>query len=167
MMGPLIRIGFDNGSPQGHQAPVSDDYPAPRPPPPYSVPQGHAPAPYPPPYQGYLPPAPYLAGPPQYEGHSSHNNHSYRHGRAGFHNGNFKNRSQFGGDKMRNRNRGGPAPAVQTLPTHHQRPDAVSAGKQKKRKTNTLGLTPGNGSEEDYENEEEKLAELIGADAPK
>lgn len=66
---------------------------------------------------------------------------------------------------MRNRNRGGPAPA-QTPPTHHQKPDAASAGKKKKRKTNTLGLTPGDESEEDDENEEEKLTELIGPDAP-
>ncbi|EON97787.1 putative nuclear fragile x mental retardation-interacting protein 1 protein [Phaeoacremonium minimum UCRPA7] len=50
--------------------------------------------------------------------------------------------------------------------THHQKPDAASAGKKKKRKTNTLGLTPGDDSDEDDVDEEAKLTEMIGADAP-
>jgi hypothetical protein len=150
-------MGFDNGNLQGSPAPVSSGYP----PAAYSGPQG-PPAPYPPaPYQGYPPSAPYVAGLPQYDASS---NPSSRHGRGGSHTNNFKSRAQFGGDKMRNRSRGGPA---QTPPPNHQKPDAASAGKKKKRKTNTLGLTPGDESEEDDENEEKKLNEMIGADAPK
>ncbi|ROW01391.1 hypothetical protein VPNG_07594 [Cytospora leucostoma] len=57
---------------------------------------------------------------------------------------------------------GGPPSTPQT---HHQKPDAASTGKKKKRKTNTLGLTPGDESEDDLD-EEAKLSELIGADAP-
>ena len=76
----------------------------------------------------------------------------------------MKNRPQFGGDKSRNRNRSRPA---HTPPTHHQKPDAAPLGKKKKRKMNTLGLTPGDESDEDDENEEQKLNEMIGADAPK
>jgi hypothetical protein len=95
-----------------------------------------------------------------YDHHSSHNP---RHNRGGFHNNNAKPRPQFGGDKSRNRNRG---PTAQTPPTHHQKPDAASTGKKKKRKTNTLGLTPGDESD-DYEENEEELEEMYGADAPK
>jgi len=50
--------------------------------------------------------------------------------------------------------------------TRHQKPDAPSAGKKKKRKTNTLGLTPGEESDDDVD-EEARLVEMIGADAPK
>lgn len=155
MMGPPIRLGFDSNNPQGPQAPVSNPYP----PAGYSGPQG-PPAQYPPaPYHSYPPPAPYAAGPSQYDGPSSHGS---RHARGGFHN-NFKSRPPFGGDKMRNRNRGGHA---QTPSSTHQKPESASGSKKKKRKTNTLGLTPGDDSEEDDENEEERLNELIGADAP-
>jgi hypothetical protein len=63
---------------------------------------------------------------------------------------------------MRNRSRG---PGGQNPTPHHQKPDAPSAGRKKKRKTNTLGLTPGDESEEDDENEETKLAEQLGDDA--
>jgi len=101
--------------------------------------------------------------PPPYEGHSGHN--ARHHNRGGFHN-NHKGRPQFGGDKNRNRNHN-KGSNVQTPPTHHQKPDAASAGKKKKRKTNTLGLTPGDESDEDDENEEERLNEMYGADAPK
>lgn len=43
--------------------------------------------------------------------------------------------------------------------------ESQSAGKKKKRKTNTLGLTPGMESEsEDDEGEEKALLDLIGAE---
>ncbi|UKZ81342.1 hypothetical protein TrVFT333_009114 [Trichoderma virens FT-333] len=46
------------------------------------------------------------------------------------------------------------------------KPESPSAGKKKKRKTNTLGLTPGVDSEtEDDEGEEKTLTELIGQEA--
>lgn len=63
-------------------------------------------------------------------------NRNHWHGCGGSHNNNFKSQPQFGGDKMRKRNRRGLA---QIPPTHHQKPDAASAGKKKKHKTNTLG----------------------------
>ncbi|KAK0730716.1 hypothetical protein B0H67DRAFT_548614 [Lasiosphaeris hirsuta] len=160
MMGPPIRIGFDGNGSQSPAAPVSSPYP----PQPYGGPQGPA-APYPSaPYQAYAPaPAPYMPVPAPYDAHHGHN--PRHHNRGGFHNNAAKSRPQFGGDKVRNRNsRGGPA--AQTPPTHHQKPDGASAGKKKKRKTNTLGLTPGDESDEDDENEEERLNEMYGADAP-
>ncbi|KAM7222623.1 hypothetical protein V8F06_002117 [Rhypophila decipiens] len=153
VMGQPIRLGFDAHHP-GSQAPVS----APYPPQPYA---GHPAAAYPPPqpYSPYPPSTPY-APPPHYDSHSgAHNNrHQYRNGM------NSKPRGHFGGDKMRNRNHRGPN--AQTPPTHHQKPDAASAGKKKKRKTMPLGLIPGDESDSDYENEEQRLEELIGADAP-
>lgn len=156
-MGPPIRIGFDGNSvPQPPPAPVSVAYP----PQPYGAPHG-PPAPYPPaPYQGYPPPAPYVPGSAPYESHPNHG--ARQNNRGGFHNA--KSRGQFGGDKMRNRNARGAT--AQTPPTHHQKPDAASAGKKKKRKTNTLGLTPGDESDEDDENEEERLKEMYGDEAP-
>lgn len=43
--------------------------------------------------------------------------------------------------------------------------DSPSVGRKKKRKTNTLGLTPGMESEsEDDEGEEKALVDLIGSD---
>jgi len=153
MMGPPIRMGFDGA--QAPPAPVSNPYAAQ----PYGGPQP-PPAPYAaPPFQGYQHPVPYMPGPAPYDSNSGHG--SRHHGRGGFH-GNGKPRPQFGGDKMRNRNRGSSA---QTPPTHHQKPDAASTGKKKKRKTNTLGLTPGDESDEFDENEEE-LEQMYGADAP-
>lgn len=157
-MGPPIRIGFDGANPQTPPAPVSAPYPGP----PYGGPPG-PPGPYPPPYQGYPPPAPYVPVAQPFDGHSSHG--SRHHGRGGFHN-NSRSRPHFGGDRNRNRNHN-KGSTVQTPPTHHQKPDAPSAGKKKKRKTNTLGLTPGDDSDEDDENEEERLNEMYGADAPK
>lgn len=60
---------------------------------------------------------------------------------------------------------------------HHQKPDANAhgnanannanaGGKKKKRKTNTLGLTPGDDSADEEYDEEAKLVEMIGPDAP-
>ncbi|KAK7724752.1 hypothetical protein SLS63_008446 [Diaporthe eres] len=54
---------------------------------------------------------------------------------------------------------------TKTPQAHHQKPDAASSGKKKKRKTNTLGLTPGDESEDDLD-EEAKLSELIGSEVP-
>lgn len=51
---------------------------------------------------------------------------------------------------------------------HHKLPDNPSGGKKKKRKINTLGLTPGMESEsEDDEGEEKVLTDLIGKEALK
>lgn len=141
------------------------------PPQPYGSHQG--PGPYPPaPYTGYpQPAAPAVPGPPQrYDGQFQQNG---RHnGRGGFHSNNFKQRPGFNDNKGRhqnhnhnnNRKQGG-GPSTPQNHMHHQKPDAASAGKKKKRKTNTLGLTPGDESEDDFD-EEAKLSELIGDDAP-
>lgn len=103
-----------------------------------------------------------VPAPAPYDGRSGHN--PRHHNRGGFHN-NSMSRGHFGGDKNRHRNQN-KGPTAQTPPTQHQKPDAASAGKKKKRKTNTLGLTPGDESEEDIENEEERLNEMYGAEAP-
>lgn len=185
MMGPPIRIGFENGGLQGQghgpSAPVSNGYPQQ---PPYSGPlQGAAPTPPPgpasyaaSPYPGYPPPGPApAAGPPQhYDNYYSQN--SRHHSRGEYQNYSHRgSRQQYSGDKMRHRKPNGSGPhggggggGFQAPPHAHQKPDvAASAGKKKKRKTNTLGLTPGEESDEDELDEEAKLVELIGPDAPK
>lgn len=175
MMGPPIRIGFESGSSlQGpsHAAPVSNSYLQP---PPYRqaqsspVPPPHRPSGYAPgPYQAYPPagpgPAP-TAGVPNYDPYYNQNGRQY--GRGGYQNTSYRGgRPNFGGDKMRHKKiSGGPVKAAPSQ--HHQKPDAASAGKKKKRKTNTLGLTPGEESEEEDADEEAKLVEMIGPDAPK
>lgn len=159
MMGPPIRMGFDG-------APAQPPTPAPYVPQSYGAPHAapYAPAPYPP----YPPPTAYM--PPTHPGYDGAPPAAApRHGRGGLHNNHPRHRAQFGGDKFRGRNghagghnnRGGKA---HSPPTHHQKPDPAG-GKKKKRKTNTLGLLPGEETEDD-ENEEERLNEMIGADAP-
>lgn len=117
-----------------------------------------------------------MPGPPHhYDGHFQQNGQQSgrQHGRGGFQNNSFKQRSGFNDNKGRhhnhshnsNNNHRKPGGGPSTPQTHHQKPDAASAGKKKKRKTNTLGLTPGDESEDDLD-EEAKLSELIGADAP-
>ncbi|EFW99405.1 zinc finger transcription factor [Grosmannia clavigera kw1407] len=90
-----------------------------------------------------------------------------QYGRGGYQNTSYRGgRPNFGGDKMRHKKiSGGPIKAAPSQ--HHQKPDAASAGKKKKRKTNTLGLTPGEESDEEDVDEEAKLVEMIGPDAPK
>lgn len=48
---------------------------------------------------------------------------------------------------------------------NHQKSDPAAA-KKKKRKTNTLGLTPGEDDSDDGVDEEKRLEELLGADVP-
>ena len=86
------------------------------------------------------------------------------------HTGNPRHRPPFGGDRGRGRNghtnntnRGGKA---HSPPAPHQKPDP-SNGKKKKRKTNNLGLVPGDEEDDDLDDEEQRLTEMIGADAPK
>ncbi|KAK1774127.1 hypothetical protein QBC45DRAFT_52992 [Copromyces sp. CBS 386.78] len=160
MMGPPIRMGFDG-------APAQPPTPTAYPPQPYGTPH---PAPYPPaPYPAYPPPSVYMPpAHPVYDGAPAGN--TPRHGRGGFSNSHPRHRPQFGGDRARGRNgnannnthRGGKA---HSPPAHHQKPDHLN-GKKKKRKTNTLGLTPGDEGDEDVEDEEQRLNEMIGADAP-
>lgn len=141
---------------------MSNGYPAP-----YGSPQVAAPYPAPP-YQGYPTPGPpHMPGPVHYDAYYGGQHGARSHGRGGFHSSNGRGRPHVGGDKMRhNHHMKKPGGAPSTPHNNHQKPDAASAGKKKKRKTNTLGLTPGEESDDDA-NEEEKLVELIGPDAPK
>lgn len=113
----------------------------------------YPPAQYPP-YPG-PPPAP---GPPQdgYYGQSG------RRGRGGFRDGNSRGRnSAHGNDKNRHHKLNHHDP-----PPHKGEPPL--GGKKKKRKINTLGLTPGMESEsEDDEGEEKLLTDLIGQETLK
>ncbi|KAK7908035.1 hypothetical protein PG985_015338 [Apiospora marii] len=154
--GPAIRMGFDQSA--GHATQASNGYAQH-----YPSPQHHAPSVYPPPpYPSYPPvPAPAYSGP----AHTpySHNNSNRGRGRDGP--GAFRGRSHHndrGGDKFRHR---GQRPHHDHSPAQKSDP---SSSKKKKRKTNTLGLTPGDGeeSEEESVDEEKRLSELLGADAP-
>lgn len=128
------------------------------------------PGPYTQPPYNY-PPAPdnpYPAPP-----HAPHNTHGYggrngHHGRDGFTHSNRGGRGGHNGrgEKFRHRDR-------DQRPSHgftsSQKPDAAVHSKKKKRKTNTLGLTPGDESSEGegaLDDEEKRLSELLGADAP-
>lgn len=133
---------------------------------PYGDPRAQ-PVPYAPPTQYPYhapPPAPHASG-PTHEPHYKHDGHGGR-GRGGFRGNNTRGRGGFqhGNDRNRHRQQG----------NHNNRQDGgfhkhdnnAASGKKKKRKTNTLGLTPGQDSDsEDDEMEEETLRKLIGADA--
>lgn len=158
--GPPIRMGFDQNA--GHATQASNGYGQTYPPPP----QHHASPAYP------VPPYPYAPPPmpaPAYSGPASapYSSHGHRgRGRDGS-GGNFRGRSHHhndrGGDKFRHR---GQRPH-QDHSNSAQKSDP-SSSKKKKRKTNTLGLTPGEGDETGDESgdEEKRLVELLGADAP-
>ncbi|KAI6294387.1 hypothetical protein MCOR34_009719 [Pyricularia oryzae] len=165
-MGPPLRMGFDN---RGPEPPALVSSATVYPPQPFGPPQGGAPYAPPPSYHpGYPQPGPphmHAPGPPHYDPYQSGQHGGGRsHGRGGFHNSN-RGRPHTGGDKMRHNNHKKPNGVPSTPQGGHQKPDAPSAGKKKKRKTNTLGLTPGDESDDDF-NEEAKLVELIGPDAP-
>lgn len=122
-------------------------------------------APYPPPQFQYNPPPP----PPQSSGFQG-NTYGAGGGRRNDRGGKFNNRgrnqnSQRGGQRNshNNNDRNGGA---QVKGNHQDKnADHSNAGKKKKRKTNTLGLTPGMESDsEDDENEEKSLPKLLGDD---
>ncbi|KAF4458308.1 nuclear fragile x mental retardation-interacting 1, partial [Fusarium albosuccineum] len=102
-----------------------------------------------PPYPGPPPPP----GPPHQDGYYGHN----RRGRGGFRDGNSRGRGGYhGNDKSRHHKPG-------HNDANHNKPETPTLGKKKKRKMNTLGLTPGMDSEsEDDEGEEKILTDLIG-----
>ncbi|KAI2624745.1 hypothetical protein GGS21DRAFT_493753 [Xylaria nigripes] len=138
----------------------------------------HPSAPYGPPYQPG-PPGPYAQPPYNYPppempypgaAHAPHNAHGYGnrggHGRDGFgHTGRGgRGGHSSRGEKFRHRDQ---KPSHGVNPS--QKPDAAVHAKKKKRKTNTLGLTPGDESSEGeamLDDEEKRLSELLGADAP-
>ncbi|KAI1329813.1 hypothetical protein F5Y16DRAFT_365352 [Xylariaceae sp. FL0255] len=120
---------------------------------------------YPPPPYSY-PPAPDASYPPP--PHVSHNSSGYgTRGRDGFNHSHRGSRGGHGGrgEKFRHRDQ---KPHHQGN-NHAHKNDAAVHSKKKKRKTNTLGLTPGDDSsdgEAQLEDEEERLAKLLGADVP-
>jgi hypothetical protein len=147
-----LRIGFDRSGEQNPQASSAYGQPYPSAPPPQpSYPQTAYPS-YP----------PVVA--PTYAGVQSPYTQNRGRGRDGFHN---SSRGRPGhndrGDKFRHR---GQRPHNENN-SSTQKSDPSSA-KKKKRKTNTLGLTPGNDDESDAASvdEEKHLVELLGADAP-
>ncbi|UKZ55575.1 hypothetical protein TrVGV298_009399 [Trichoderma virens] len=122
---------------------------------------------YPPPQYAYAAPPP----PPTTSRHqdSSHSQYS-RRGRGGHRDGSNKGR---GGHHSHHHHGAGDKSRLPKTPSNNvdsaskpDKPESPSAGKKKKRKTNTLGLTPGVDSEtEDDEGEEKTLTELIGQEA--
>ncbi|KAL4724867.1 hypothetical protein ACLX1H_008314 [Fusarium chlamydosporum] len=109
----------------------------------------------------HYPPPQYPAypGPPPPPGHhqDGYYGHTNRRGRGGFRDGNTRGRGgHHGNDKSRHQKHGHNDP-------NHNKSEPPTLGKKKKRKTNTLGLTPGMDSEsEDDEGEEKVLTDLIG-----
>ncbi|KAJ2982324.1 hypothetical protein NUW58_g6465 [Xylaria curta] len=139
----------------------------------------HASSSYGPPYQPSPQPGPYVQPPYNYSSapenpyaahtHAAHSSHGFStrggSGRDGFNHSNKGGRGGHSGrgEKFRRDQR----------PSHgfnpSQKPDAAVHSKKKKRKTNTLGLTPGDESSEGegaLDDEEKRLSELLGADAP-
>jgi len=163
IVAPPIRLGFDAGNPSASPAPVSTHYP-------YGAPPPAPPAPYPvPPVTSYAPPPPaFLPTKPSFESRPGHGSRNL--GRGGYHN---NNRSKLHNNSMNNRHRAQNRSTGSSAPPQPQRSEVHSGGKKKKRRTNTLGLTPVDndaGSQADSdndENEEERLNELYGLDAPK
>ncbi|KAI8945659.1 hypothetical protein F4801DRAFT_114674 [Xylaria longipes] len=140
----------------------------------------HASSPYGAPYQPSPQPGPYVQPPYNYPPvpenpysaptHTPHNTHGFStrggSGRDGFSHSNRGGRGGHNnrGEKFRHRD---PRPSHGFNPS--QKPDAAVHSKKKKRRINTLGLTPGDESSEGegvLDDEEKRLSELLGVDAP-
>ncbi|ORY62238.1 uncharacterized protein BCR38DRAFT_486510 [Pseudomassariella vexata] len=152
--GQVLRMGFDQNA--GHGTQASNGYAPPYPPP---APQHHSLAPYQqPPYHSYPP-----AAAPSYLT-SSQNSHSFNNRgrvRDGFSSGRGRGGHNDRGDKFRNR--GG----QRSYHDHNSAQKSDHSAKKKKRKTNTLGLTPGDEESDDGSGDEEKhLTDLLGPDVP-
>ncbi|KUJ11109.1 uncharacterized protein LY89DRAFT_739319 [Mollisia scopiformis] len=166
LMGPPIRMGFDNERGGGHMTQASNGFPQ-------QYPSHTPPAPFTQPYQNYPPqdfsqggqrpsldPNPYNSGP--IRGRGGNNNFRGR-GRGDFQQ--FRGR----GDGRHNHNNGHRA----TSENFHKPAGADANGKKKKkRRTNTLGLTPNGVDHEDSDDEvddadeEARLVTLLGPDTP-
>lgn len=144
-----MRPGYEH---EVMQPPVNGAYGQPYPHDPRAT--HYPPAPYPP-YSG--PPAP--PGPAHHDGFYGQNS---RRGRGGHRDGNSRGRGGHNGnDKARHHKPANNEP-------NHGKAETPALGKKKKRKTNTLGLTPGMESEsEDDEGEEKMLTNLIGQETLK
>lgn len=64
------------------------------------------------------------------------------------------------GDKFR------PRDQKPLQPFNHQKSDPAAAKKKKRKTGNSLGLTPGDDNSDDDIDEEKRLEELLGTDAP-
>ncbi|TQW00425.1 hypothetical protein V2A60_001508 [Cordyceps javanica] len=109
------------------------------------------------PYGGPPPPPP--AATPRSVSHHKDTQHGQypRRGRGGHRDGGNRGRGGHHNDRRQTKSN--------QNPVQHKN-ESASLGKKKKRKTNTLGLTPGMESEsEDDEGEEKALSELIGEEA--
>ncbi|GAP82921.1 putative nuclear fragile x mental retardation-interacting protein 1 protein [Rosellinia necatrix] len=153
-----MRLGFEHNN--DRVVHTTSPYGSPYQPSPQSGPYTQPPYNYPP-----APENPYSA-----PVHAPHNAHGYSNrggpGRDGFSHSNRGGRGGHGnrGEKFRHREQ---RPAHGFNPS--QKPDAAVHSKKKKRKTNTLGLTPGDESSEAegaLDDEEKRLSELLGGDAP-
>jgi len=161
-MGPPIRMGFDS-SERDQMAQAGNGFP-----PQYANHPSPAPVPFPQPaYQSYPPqgyggqrppldPNPFPSNP-----HRGRGNMNFRgRGRGDF---------QFRGRDNRHHSNGMRAPSE-----GYQKPAVADAGgkKKKKRRTNTLGLTPNGVDHEESEeevddvDEEARLVTLLGPDTP-
>ncbi|KAI1764027.1 hypothetical protein GGR53DRAFT_466741 [Hypoxylon sp. FL1150] len=138
------RGGYSNdrGGPLSNPYPLSHHQPVPPPQPPYGYPPTTA--------------SSFSAPPPSHYGSSNrgHGRGGHAHSHRGAHTMNT-DRS----DKFR------PRDQKPQQPFNHQKSDPAAA-KKKKRKTNTLGLTPGDDNSDDDIDEEKRLEELLGTDAP-
>ncbi|KAI0970109.1 hypothetical protein F4678DRAFT_462909 [Xylaria arbuscula] len=141
----------------------------------------HVPNPYGSPYQSSPQPGPYAQPPYNYPpapenpysapSHPHPPAHSFGNrggsGRDGFGHANRGGRGGHGGRGEKFRHHRDQKPSHGFNPS--QKPDAAVHSKKKKRKTNTLGLTPGDESSEGegvLDDEEKRLSDLLGADVP-
>ncbi|POS83862.1 hypothetical protein EPUL_006288 [Erysiphe pulchra] len=168
LMGPPIRMGFDNDPGGGHISQVGSGFPN-------SHVNRHTPNSFPQtPFRGY---SPQDFSPCQQRSAVDSNLHHTSHkAKGGSSNYRGKNRGDFNQSQSRNRNEsryhqnGGQKSGSDT---YHKSLTADSTGKKKKkRKTNTLGLTPNGVEHEDSEDEvddideEARLVTLLGPDTP-
>ncbi|GAW12314.1 hypothetical protein ANO14919_016790 [Xylariales sp. No.14919] len=153
-----IRLGFEHTNDRvvHNSSPYGSPYQSSPQPGPYS----QAPYSYPAPENPYSPPT-----------HTPHNAHGYTSrggsGRDGFGHSNRGGRGGHSGRGEKFRHHRDQRPSHGFNPS--QKPDAAVHSKKKKRKTNTLGLTPGDESSEGegtLDDEEKRLSDLLGADAP-
>lgn len=155
---PPVRHGheYDAAPP-----PIVGSFPQPYPP-------DHRVVHYPPPQYAYAAPPP----PPVAARHQESSHGQYpRRGRGGHRDGHGKGRGSHHSHHHGTNDKTRPPKPSNNIVDNASKPDkseSPSVGKKKKRKTNTLGLTPGVDSEtEDDEGEEKTLTELIGQETLK
>ncbi|KAI0387329.1 hypothetical protein F5Y04DRAFT_239955 [Hypomontagnella monticulosa] len=144
---PYSNRGGRGGYPSDRAGPPRNPYP----------PTQHQPAPLPQSYGYSHSSTPTFSGsPPTHYGSTSRG-----HGRGGHTHSNRGSHSMNNdrGEKFRHRDH------KPHQPLTYQKSDPTAA-KKKKRKTNTLGLTPGDEESDEGVDEEKRLEELLGADAP-